>query len=67
MGQNIGTDGRAWGKILGRCVVYTGVLTNIISNNTAFNNTLIQLSVVCLLSLNWFNHILSGKAGIIHY
>ena len=25
MGQNIGTGGRAWGKILGRCEVYTGV------------------------------------------
>ena len=25
MGQNIGTGGRAWGKILGRCVEYTGV------------------------------------------
>ena len=23
MGQNIGTGGRAWGKILGRCEVYT--------------------------------------------
>ena len=25
MGQNIGTGGRAWGRILGRCVEYTGV------------------------------------------
>ena len=25
MGQNIGTGGRAWGRILGRCEVYTGV------------------------------------------
>ena len=25
MGQNIGTSGQAWGEILGRCVVYTGV------------------------------------------
>ena len=27
MGQNIGTGGRAWGKILGRCEVYTGIVT----------------------------------------
>ena len=26
MGQNIGTGGRAWGRILGRCEEYTGVL-----------------------------------------
>ena len=26
MGQNIGTGGRAWGKILGRCEEYTGVI-----------------------------------------
>ena len=25
MGQNIGTGGRAWGKILGPCEEYTGV------------------------------------------
>ena len=26
MGQNIGTGGRVWGKILGQCVLYKGVL-----------------------------------------
>ena len=26
MGQNIGTGGRAWGRILGRCGEYTGVV-----------------------------------------
>ena len=26
MGQNIGTGGRAWGRILGRCVEYAGVI-----------------------------------------
>ena len=29
MGQNILTGGRAWGKILGRCEVYTGVKTSL--------------------------------------
>ena len=29
MGQNIGTGGRAWGKILGPCEEYTGVSGNL--------------------------------------
>ena len=55
MGQNIGTGGRAWGKILGRCVEYTGVTYYVIKITVPMKLNRQENTKFMLLSLDHYH------------
>ena len=57
MGKNIGPSGRAWGKILGQCVLYKGVGPNFTPKLGQQINNLSQIQNITL------QYLISGLKG----